>query len=204
MSCDHLRHLEPKVLDTNMPLVHTRAGQYRSTRMVREAAQPFGVRKRVDLMKQLQICEVVNIYLPLKNNHNIVLPQFYGPDIRAEGKLPDATALVIVPDHHLVWRVRHVGAAAYKSEDVATEQHLDDAEPAAFQIPPEGFLERVAIEDPEPVAGASGEATAVLVPSYRQELDVLILIAACFRLVRRGGQRPGVRRLVRPNLAWGM
>uniref|UniRef100_A0A0A9E8J4 Uncharacterized protein n=1 Tax=Arundo donax TaxID=35708 RepID=A0A0A9E8J4_ARUDO len=115
-------------------------------------------------MEQLQISEVVNIYLPLKYNHNVVLSQFHSPDIRAKGELSNATALVIIPDHHLVRRVLHIGATAYKSKDVATEQHLDNPKPATFKIPPESFLERVAVEDPESIAGASSKATKVLVP----------------------------------------
>uniref|UniRef100_A0A0A9DTC2 Uncharacterized protein n=1 Tax=Arundo donax TaxID=35708 RepID=A0A0A9DTC2_ARUDO len=146
-------------------------------------------------MEQLQIREVVNIYFALKNNHNVILPQFYSPNIGAEGELSNATALVIIPDHHLVRRILHVGATTYKSKDVATEQHFDNPKPTTLEIPSECFLKRVAIEDPEAIAGTGSKATKVLIPGNRQQPDLLVVTAACFRLACRCRQRPGMRGL---------
>jgi hypothetical protein len=111
---------------------------------------------------------------------------------------------VIIPDHHLVRRVLHIGAAAYKSKDVATEQHLDNPEPAALKVPPESLLERLAVKDPEPVAGTSSEASTILVPGNRQQPDLLVITAARFGLGRRSWQWPGMGRLKCPKLARGV
>lgn len=171
---------------------------------MREAAQSFGIWQGLYLMEHLQIRKVINIYLCLEDNHNVIFPQFYSPDIRAEGKLPNTTALVIIPDHHLVGRIMHIGATTYKSKDVAAEQHLNYPEPTTLQIPPESLLKRVAVKDSEAIAGASSEATTILIPRNRQQPNLLVITATCLSLARRYRQWPCVRGLERHNFLWGM
>lgn len=152
---------------------------------MREAAQSFWIGLGLNLMEQLQICEVINVYLALKNNDNVVLPQFYSPDIRAEGKLSNTMAPVIIPDHYLVRWIMCVGATTYKSKDVATEQHFNNPKSTTLQIPPESLLKRVTIKDPEAIAGSSSEATKVLIPRNRQQPDILVIAATSFSLACR-------------------
>jgi len=135
--------------------------------MVREAAQSSGIWLGIDLMEHLQIREIMYIYLCLKDNHNFFRPQLYGPNVRAEGKLPNTTALVIIPDDHLVRRILHIGATTYKRKDVATEEHLNNPKPTTIQIPPKGLPKRITVKDSESIACASSEATAVLIPRNR-------------------------------------
>ena len=47
--------------------------------------------------------------------------------LAAEVELPNAAALVVVPDHHFVGRVLRVSAAADDGQDVAAVEHLHDA-----------------------------------------------------------------------------
>lgn len=83
-------------------------------------------------MKQLQIHEVVNVYLVLEDDHYAIPSQFHRADLGPKSELADASALVIVPNYDFGRRVLGIGSSSDKSEDIAAEQHLDDLESAAF------------------------------------------------------------------------
>lgn len=64
----------------------------------------------------------------------------------------------VVPHHDLVRRVARVAAAADEREDVAAEEHLDEADSAVAEVAPEGLLERLAVVDAEALVRADSKA----------------------------------------------
>lgn len=79
---------------------------------------------------------------------------------------------MIVPDHDLIGRVLRVFTAADDGEDVASEEHLDDADSSGIvvdEVSAEDLAEGVAVEDAEATVGGGGEAAVVLVEGEVEE-----------------------------------
>ena len=111
---------------------------------------------------------------------------------------------MVVPDHDLVDRVLRVGSAADKGEDVAPEEHLDEADPAAGrervpagaagEVSAEDLAEWIAVVDSEAGVGAGGEAAVVLVKAEVEErrnsagarVRALVVLEGRQRRIRRG------------------
>jgi hypothetical protein len=115
-------------------------------------------------VQQLKVHEVVDENFVLEHHDDALAPETNAPDGGAEGELPNAAALVIVPDHDLVGRVVGVISAADEHEYVAAEQHLDAADtpsPGADadstlggEVLTEDISEEVAVVDAEAGLGA--------------------------------------------------
>jgi len=125
----------PIVFHPNLPLLGTGANKHDRPGLLRHSAEALGVGRRLDLVHELKVREVVDEDFVLEYHDDAVAPE---PDASyggAEGELPDAAALVVVPDHDLVRRVVGIIAAADEREYVAAEQHLDDAAVVTFLAP---------------------------------------------------------------------
>ena len=184
----------------NLPLLGTGANKHDRPGLLRHSAEALGVGRRLDLVHELKVREVVDEDFVLEYHDDAVAPE---PDASyggAEGELPDAAALVVVPDHDLVRRVVGIIAAADEREYVAAEQHLDDADTPSpgtaadagagsavahgGKVPAEDLAEGVAVVDAEARLGARREAAVVLV-----EGDVEEVLGSGRR--RRGRRRCG-------------
>ena len=117
-------------------------------------------------MQQVEVRKVVHVDLVLEHDDDALARHAHGLDLGAEGKLADAPVLVVVPDHHLVRRVPRVAAAADEGKDVATEEHLHDADAAVGEVSTVGLLEGVAVEDAEAGVRSAREAALVLVEAH--------------------------------------
>eukprot|EP00326_Haptolina_ericina_P028737 CAMPEP_0181173958 /NCGR_PEP_ID=MMETSP1096-20121128/3279_1 /TAXON_ID=156174 ORGANISM="Chrysochromulina ericina, Strain CCMP281" /NCGR_SAMPLE_ID=MMETSP1096 /ASSEMBLY_ACC=CAM_ASM_000453 /LENGTH=76 /DNA_ID=CAMNT_0023261825 /DNA_START=1037 /DNA_END=1266 /DNA_ORIENTATION=+ len=69
--------------------------------------------------------------------------------------------------------VAGVAPAAYKREDVATEQHLHDADATVGEISAVGLLEWLTVEDTKAGVRAASKATLVLVEADIEQLRAL-------------------------------
>ena len=68
-----------------------------------------------------------------RERHPPIFPQLHRHDVCPEAELADAAVLEIVPDHDLVARVPRALAAANERQQIAAEQHLDDADEIALR-----------------------------------------------------------------------
>lgn len=122
-------------------------------------------------MHELKVRKVVDEDLALQDDDDAVAAEADAAHGGLEGELPDAAALVVVPDHHLVGRVVRGVPTADEREDVAPEEHLDDADAPALaagvvlapEVAAEDLAERVAVVDAEAGLGPRREAAVVLV-----------------------------------------
>ena len=146
-------------------------------------------------MQHLEIGEVVDEDLVGEDDDDSVAAEADALDLRAEGELADAAGQVVVPDHDLVGRVAGVGggAAADEGEDVAAEEHVDEADAAAgAEVAAEDLAEGVAVVDAEAAVGGGGEAPGVLIEGEVEEGRGL-------------GGVGGLRRLIGiEGLGWGL
>ncbi|KAJ6828389.1 putative autophagy-related protein 18a [Iris pallida] len=172
MGHDELGLLRPVVLHPHLPFLAPGAHQHERPLLLRDLAQAPRVRNRLDLVHQLQVREVVDEDLVVEDDDDAVAAEADGADLGAKEEVADAAGLVVVPDHDLVCGVAGAGAAADEDDDVAAEEHGDDADAAAgvAELAAENLAERVAAEDPEPVASAGGETAVVLVERQVEKL----------------------------------
>lgn len=171
VSHDELGPFGAIVLDPDLTFLEPRADEDDGTRDVRDLAEALRVSNGLNLVEELEVGEVVDEDLLDEDDDDPVAAEADALDLGAEGEFADAAGLVVVPDHDLVDGVLGVGAAADKGEDVAAEEHLDEADPTAggAEIAPEDLAERVAVVDAEAGVGANGEAAVVLVEGEVEE-----------------------------------
>ncbi|KAJ0742713.1 hypothetical protein HanPI659440_Chr10g0367271 [Helianthus annuus] len=105
MSQNKLRFLQTIMLNTNLPLLQPGTHKYKITRPLRNLTQPLGIRKRFNLMQQLQIRKIIHKYLLLQHNNNPIPPQPNSPNLRPKRQLTDTPTLMIIPNHNLIWRI---------------------------------------------------------------------------------------------------
>jgi hypothetical protein len=82
------------------------------------------------MVQQRQVRKVVYINFGSKRDDHTVSSQLHRLHVVAKGELADATVLVIVPDHNLMWRETWHGAATHERKNVASEKHLNDSDAA--------------------------------------------------------------------------
>lgn len=159
------------MLDPDLTFLEARADEDDGAGDMGDLAEALRVGDGLNLMEKLEVGEVVDEDLLHKDDDDPVPPEADALDLGAEGELADTAGLVIVPDHDLVDGVLGVGAAADEGENVATEEHLDEADPAACgaEVAAEDLAERVAVVDAEAGVGANGEAAVVLVEGEVEE-----------------------------------
>ena len=141
---------------------------------VGESAQrPLGLATVSVWWRIPQIREVVDVNLVLEDDDDLVAAQAHGADLDAEAELADASGLMVVPYHHLVGGIARGAAAPDERQDVAAEEHLDDADAApagVVEASTERLLERVAVVDAETGVRAARETPAVLVEVQEQQV----------------------------------
>lgn len=70
-----------------------------------------------------------------KIHRNIpITSQFDSLDVTPEGKLTDATVLMIIPNHNLVGRVTRVTTTSYEGENITAEEHLHMTDAALIEV----------------------------------------------------------------------
>ena len=121
-------------------------------------------------MQQLQIRKIINENFLFQNDDDSIPSKPNRSYFRAKRKLPDASALVVVPDHNFIRRVLRVGSAANESQNITSKEHLDNADAAStIKVSTKDLAEGIAIVDPEAMVSTGGEAAVVLVEREMEE-----------------------------------
>jgi hypothetical protein len=123
------------------------------------------------MVQQRQVSKIVHINFRSKSNHHTVSSQLHGLHVVAKGELADATVLVVVPDHNLMWRKTRHGAATHERKNVAAEKHLNDSNAARRKVTLERLLEGLDVIDTKALVSPSCEAARVLVKGHVEQLQ---------------------------------
>ena len=82
------------------------------------------------MTRLLEVLEVVDEDLVLERDHDLVPPQPHPKNLAVKPKLSYPLALVVVPNEHLFCRKGGKVPAPNDREEVAAEEHLDNADAA--------------------------------------------------------------------------
>eukprot|EP00391_Amoebophrya_sp_Ameob2_P010196 CAMPEP_0178982196 /NCGR_PEP_ID=MMETSP0795-20121207/365_1 /TAXON_ID=88552 /ORGANISM="Amoebophrya sp., Strain Ameob2" /LENGTH=293 /DNA_ID=CAMNT_0020672821 /DNA_START=544 /DNA_END=1427 /DNA_ORIENTATION=+ len=150
----------------------------------RDRPEPYGpgwriacmsprVREGLNVVYQSQVAEPVDVHFPVYEDEHDVAAQLDLAHLGAEAEFCDAARRLVVPDHHLVRLKPGICASAHEGQNVAAEQHCDDAQTAAaLKLAPKRKPKRIRVVHSESIFGAADEAGLILV-----ECDVQNLIA---------------------------
>jgi hypothetical protein len=111
MSHDEFGPFRSVVLDPNLTFLQTWTYQNHRTNTLRNSTQTLRVGNGFNLMHQLEVREIVDKNLLLKNDNNPIPPKPDGSNIGPEREFSDTSALVIIPNHNLIRRILRIRSA---------------------------------------------------------------------------------------------
>ena len=81
VSHDELGPLRGVVLDSNLSLLKARADENERAGLLRDRAESLRVCNGLDLVKELEVREVVHVHLLLQNDDDPITPEPHGPHV---------------------------------------------------------------------------------------------------------------------------
>ena len=159
-----LGSLRPVILDPDLTFMEprTRQQQRAPRRILRDLTQSLRVLCSLYLVQRLKTRETVDDDLVEQNDDDLIVSELDSSDLGSKRQVPEATGLVVVPNHDLVGRGDRVGSTSDYGEDLGAVEHPDQSDPAT-EFAAEGLAEWVAFVNAEADVGAGGEAAMVLV-----------------------------------------
>jgi len=156
--------------NTNVAFLQPRANQNRVASVRAKGTQSCRVLYGLNVIYELEVCEVVHVDLVFEDYDHPVSTELHSFYVRTKAELPDASILVIVPDHHFIWRESWVSASPNQSKDVASEEHLNARNTALLEVFPVSLFEGITVVNPKSFVRSACNATIILVKPHEEEL----------------------------------
>lgn len=101
MCHDELGAPRTVVLDPDLALLTTRANKDKLALLLRDSTEPTRVWSSLNLVYKLEVDKVIHKDFVIKRHNDTVSAQTHRSHFCAERQLTNASALVVIPYHHL-------------------------------------------------------------------------------------------------------